>query len=194
MEKIDFLTALKYPFNRPKRLLYALWMLVPVIGWLALFGYVVRIVNEFIEGEYEELPQLHFTEDLKLGFSMFLKSLPFFIAYIALMAGITVLDEDIANILSLLLGFFVLPILHVNFYRKQTVESYFDFGKLGYVMDNIGDYIVTMLKQYATYIIFIVLSIVLIGIPALYFTSLIFTANFYGRFIEEQAEQAEQVL
>lgn len=189
MEKIDFITALKYPFNRPKRLLYALWMLVPIIGWLALFGYVVRIVNEFIEGKYEELPQLHFTYDLKLGFSMFLKSLPFYIVYAVLVAGIMVIDEDIANILSFLLGFFVLPILSVNFYRKQTVGSYFDFGKLGYVMNNIGDYIITMLKQYATSIIFLVLSIVLIGIPALYVTSMIFAANFYGRFVEKQAEQ-----
>lgn len=189
MEKIDFITALKYPFNRPKRLLYALWMLVPIIGWLALFGYVVRIVNEFIEGKYEELPQLHFTDDLKLGFSMFLKSLPFYIVYAVLVAGIMVIDEDIANILSFLLGFFVLPILSVNFYRKQTVGSYFDFGKFGYVMNNIGDYIITMLKQYATSIIFLVLSIVLIGIPALYVTSMIFAANFYGRFVEEQAEQ-----
>ncbi|MDD2613524.1 MAG: DUF4013 domain-containing protein [Methanosarcina sp.] len=189
MEKIDIITALKYPFNRPKRLLYALWILVPIIGWLALFGYVVRIVNEFIEGKYEELPQLHFTDDLKLGFSMFLKSLPFYIVYAVLVAGIMVIDEDIANILSFLLGFFVLPILSVNFYRKQTVGSYFDFGKLGYVMNNIGDYIIAMLKQYATSIIFLVLSIVLIGIPALYVTSMIFAANFYGRFVEEQAEQ-----
>ena len=189
METISFITALKYPFNKPKRLLYALLLLVPVIGWLALFGYVIRIVNEFIEGKYEELPKLHFTDDLILGFSMFLKSLPFYIVYIALLAGIMMIDEDIANILSILLGFFVLPILNVNFYRKQTVGSYFDFGKLGYVMDNIGDYIVTMLKQYATYIIFLVLSIVLVGIPALYFTSLIFAANFYGRFVEEQAKQ-----
>ena len=189
MEKIDIITALKYPFNRPKRLLYALWILVPIIGWLALFGYVVRIVNEFIEGKYEELPQLHFTDDLKLGFSMFLKSLPFYIVYAVLVAGIMVIDEDIANILSFLLGFFVLPILSVNFYRKQTVGSYFDFGKLGYVMNNIGDYIIAMLKQYATSIIFLVLSIVLIGIPALYVTSMIFAANFYGRVVEEQAEQ-----
>ncbi len=189
MEKIDIITALKYPFNRPKRLLYALWILVPIIGWLALFGYVVRIVNEFIEGKYEELPQLHFTDDLKLGFSMFLKSLPFYIVYAVLVAGIMVIDEYKRQILSFLLGFFVLPILSVNFYRKQTVGSYFDFGKLGYVMNNIGDYIIAMLKQYATSIIFLVLSIVLIGIPALYVTSMIFAANFYGRFVEEQAEQ-----
>ncbi|KKG12050.1 DUF4013 domain-containing protein [Methanosarcina sp. 2.H.A.1B.4] len=189
METIGFIDALKYPFNRPKRLLYALWMLVPVIGWLALFGYVVRIANEFIEGKYEELPQLHFTDDLTFGVSMFLKSLPFYIVYIALITGITMLDEDIANILGLLIGFFVLPVLNVNFYRKQTVGSYFDFGKLGYVMDNIGDYIVMMLKQYAISIIFLVISIVLVGIPALYVTSMIFAANFYGRFIEEQEVQ-----
>ncbi len=78
IETISFSEAFKYPFKTPKRLLYALLIFVPIIGWLALFGYGVRLVNEFIEGRYEGPIKLDFMEDLKFGFMVFLKSLPLF--------------------------------------------------------------------------------------------------------------------
>ncbi|KKH48222.1 hypothetical protein EO93_10480 [Methanosarcina sp. 1.H.A.2.2] len=43
------------------------------------------------------------------------------------------------------------------------------------------------LKQYALFIIFAVLSIVLVGIPAMFFTNSIFVANLYGRLVERKA-------
>ena len=36
---ITFEKAFKFPFNRPEGLLNILWVLLPIIGWLALFGY-----------------------------------------------------------------------------------------------------------------------------------------------------------
>ncbi len=77
METISFSDAFKYPFKTPKRLLYALWLIIPILGWFALFGYIVRLVNEFVEGRYEGLIKLDFMEDLKLGFITFLKSSSF---------------------------------------------------------------------------------------------------------------------
>ncbi|WP_440955631.1 DUF4013 domain-containing protein [Methanosarcina sp. Mfa9] len=189
MQKISFTDALKYPFRKPKRLLYVLWALLPVIGWFALFGYIVRITNEFIEGKYEGLPQLHFMEDLKLGFWMFLKSLPFSIVFCIPIVLVMYYDETTADILNLLLSFFVLPVLTINFYRKQTVGSFFEFSKLKYVMNNLGDYLVVMIKQYALIIVFLVFILFLVGIPALYFASTIFTANFYGRVVEKKTGQ-----
>lgn len=185
METISFSEAFKYPFKRPKRLLYILLILLPIIGWFALFGYIVRLVNEFIEGKYEGLPPLSFMEDLKLGFVMFLKVLPFALFYVILFMGITFANETLGSVLNLLFAIFVLPILKINFLRKQTVGSYFEFGMLKYVTENIGDYVLTLLKQYALIIIFAMLFFVLIGIPALYFTTFIFFANFYGRVVKE---------
>jgi len=37
-----------------------------------------------------------------------------------------------------------------------------------------------------TFNVFLVFSLVLIGIPAMYFTSSIFIANFYGNFVEQK--------
>ncbi len=186
MDTISFSEAFKYPFKRPMRLLYILLIFIPLIGWFALYGLFVRIVNEFVEGKYEGLPALHFMDDLVLGFKMFLKSLPFFLVYFIVVLPVIFYDETAGNILSLILGFFVLPVLSVNFFRKQTVGSYFEFGMLGYVAGNIGDYVVAMLKQYALIFVFLILSIVLVGIPAMQFTTWIFIANFYGRYVREE--------
>ncbi|MDD2439425.1 MAG: DUF4013 domain-containing protein [Methanosarcinaceae archaeon] len=185
METISFSKAFKYPFNRPMRLFYILLIFLPIIGWFALTGYIVKIINEFIEGKYEELPQLQFMEDLKLGFLLFLKSLPFFLVYIILIEGASYLNETFGIILNLLGSFFILPILTINFYRKQTVSSYFEFGILKCVTENFEDYVSTFIKQFVLILIFAVLSIVLIGIPAASFTSYIFFANFYGRRVLE---------
>ena len=86
----------------------------------------------------------------------------------------------------MLLALFVIPILAVNFFRKQTIESFFEFDVLKVVKDNLGDYVVTVLKQYVLSIVFLILSIVLIGIPALFFTNSILIANFYGNHIEQK--------
>ncbi|MPM83643.1 hypothetical protein SDC9_130712 [bioreactor metagenome] len=188
IETISFSEAFKYPFKTPKRLLYALLLFVPIIGWLALFGYGVRLVNEFIEGRYEGPIKLDFMEDLKLGFMVFLKSLPFYIVYIIILFAALYVNETFGNIFSFLLGFFVVPMLAVNFFRKQTVESFFEFSVLNVIRDNLGEYIVTVLKQYALVIIFMILSIVLVGIPGMLFTNSIFVANMYGRLVERKAE------
>ena len=186
METISFSDAFKYPFKTPKRLLYALWLIIPILGWFALFGYIVRLVNEFVEGRYEGLIKLDFMEDLKLGFITFLKSLPFYITYVAIVFAATFVNETLGNLVNLLLGFFVVPILVVNFFRKQTLESFFEFQLLDIVRNNLGDYVMAVLKQYALVIIFAILSIVLVGIPAMFFTNSIFIANFYGRLVEQK--------
>jgi len=65
---------------------------------------------------------------------------------------------------------------------KVKTWSYF----LTIPKDNLGDYVVTLLKQYVLSIVFLILSIVLIGIPALFFTNSILIANFYGNYIEQK--------
>ncbi len=190
METISFSDALLYPFKEPKRLLYALLLLIPILGWLILFGYIVRLVNEFIEGRYEGLIKLDFMEDLKLGFVTFLKALPFYILYTVIVFAAIYVNETLGNLVSLLLGFFVVPILVVNFLRKQTIESFFEFQLLNIVRDNPGDYIIAVLKQYALSIVFLILSILLVGIPAMLFTNSIFVANLYGRLVEKRQNPA----
>jgi len=123
-------------------------------------------------------------DDMSLGFTIFLKSLPFIIVYVILISAVNYVSETFGILLNLLLSVFVIPILQVNFYRKQTIKSYFEFDVLNIVKDNLGSYVAVILKQYALTIIFLILSIVLIGIPAMLFTDTIFVANFYGKYTE----------
>jgi len=190
IETISFSEAFKYPFKTPARLLYALLLIVPVIGWLVLFGYTVRLINEFVEGRYEGLIKLDFMEDLKLGFTVFLKALPFYIVYAIILHAATYVSEIFGNLVSVLLGVFVIPLLAVNFMRKQTIESFFEFDILNIVRNYFGEYITTVLKQYALSFIFLILSAVIVGLPALMFTNTIFIANMYGRLVEKGADSS----
>jgi hypothetical protein len=51
-----FISGLRYPWAKPGRLWNVLWFLVPIIGWFALLGYVVRIVQALNKGHVKELP------------------------------------------------------------------------------------------------------------------------------------------
>lgn len=178
---LEFRKAFYYPFNRAKGLLNILWFFLPIFGWFALGGYGVRIVQEFSKGKFKQLPVMDFFNDLKLGFMMFLKALPFMILYIILVMGIDRIDIWFSLGVRILLGFFVVPILTINFLNKQTVGAYFEFGILKSVFSNLGDYLMVVLKSIALAVIFLIMWIVLVGIPAGTFTQYIFLADFYKR-------------
>jgi hypothetical protein len=52
------------------------------------------------------------------------------------------------------------------------------------VFDNLGDYVVALLKTIALRAIFLLLIIVLVGIPAGAFAQNIFIADFYRRYVK----------
>ncbi|MBW2996649.1 DUF4013 domain-containing protein [Candidatus Woesearchaeota archaeon] len=179
-EAIKFKSAFKYPFNRAMGMLNILWLLVPIIGWFALGGYGIRIVQHWIKGDFKELPVFQFGDHLKLGFFMFLKAIPFMIVYGGLQAMLGLMKFS-GTMVSILIGIFIVPMLAMNFFNKETVGAFFEFSKIGPVFQNIGDYIIIMLKSIALQIIFIIMIIVLVGIPAGAFTKNIFVADFYRR-------------
>ncbi len=181
MNKLDFSTAFKYSFNRPMGLLNVLWILLPIFGWFALAGYSIRLVQEFSKGKFQQLPLFSFVSDMKLGFMMFLKSIPFVIAYIILLMILAMLGTGIMTTVMILVSIFAIPMLTVNFFNKETVASLFEFGIINSVFSNLGDYIVVLLKSLLLAIIFMILSIVIVGIPASMFTRNIFLADFYRR-------------
>ena len=147
MKKLDFKTAFNYPFKRPKGMCYILWILLPIFGWFALGGYGIRLVKEFSKGKFKQLPVLKFKSDIKLGFWMFLKSIPFILVYGVVMSIINYTNPWAGGIIRTLLEIFVVPILFIHFFNKETVKSLFDFKILKSVFNSIGDYIVTILKS-----------------------------------------------
>ena len=181
MDKLDFNTAFKYSFNRAKGLLNILWILIPIIGWFAVGGYSIRIVQEFSKGKFKQLPVFSFKSDLKLGFFMFLKSIPFIIAYGVVIAILYAINVWVGVPIRILLEIFILPILFINFFNKETVGSLFEFKIVRSVFNNLGDYIIVILKSILLGLVFLVMIVILVGIPAGSFTKNIFLADFYRR-------------
>jgi hypothetical protein len=183
IEALTFETAFKYPFKRPVGLLNILWILVPIIGWFALIGYNIRIIKNFVKGNFKELPLFNFSQDLNLGFFMFLKLIPFIVI-------ITVINWAFGKIPfvgflgTLFISLFIVPVLIINFFVKETIESYFDFNKVKFVFDNLEDYVITVLKSIGLGIIFLLMFVILVGIPASTFTKNIFFADFYRRYVK----------
>lgn len=180
MKKLAFKTAFNYPFNRAKGMWNILWIFVPIIGWFALGGYSVRIVQEFCKGKFKQLPVLKFENDFKLGFFMFLKGIPFVAAYMIFITILTTIHPWL-NLVRIITDIFMLPMLAINFINKETIESFFEFKILKSVWDNLEDYVIASLKSILLSVIFVFLIIVLVGIPAGSFTKNIFLADFYHR-------------
>ena len=178
--KVRFGQAFTYPFRKFSRIFNILWLLVPIVGLFALYGYVVWITQKFIRGEYRQLPKFHFGKNLKLGFFMFLKGIPFSVAFTVILMLLGYLGA-VGTIITVILSLFVYPMLIMNFMQHETVAAPFNIKAIKPVFTHIGDYLISILKTIALYLIFLVMCFILIGIPALYFTPGIFLADFYRR-------------
>ena len=179
-EKISFGQAFTYPFRKFSRIFNILWLFVPIVGSFAVYGYGVWITQKFIRGEYRQLPKFHFGKNLKLGFFMFLKVIPLMAVISIIYFALSFLGT-VGGIITAILMFFVYPILMINFMQHETVAASFDIKVVKPVFTHIGDYLITILKSIALALIFAVMCLVLIGIPALQFTQGIFLADFYRR-------------
>ena len=126
---------------------------------------------------------MDFGIDINLGFMMFFKAIPFMIVYMVIqfVFGFVPIFGMIG---ILFISLFVIPMLFMNFFKKETVGSLFEFDKVTPVFNNIGEYIVVVLKSIALQIIFLIMIIVLVGIPAGSFTKNIFFADFYRRYVK----------
>jgi hypothetical protein len=184
MTKLKFKTAFSYPFNRAKGLWYILWALLPIFGWLALYGYGIRIIKEFSKGKFKQLPIFKFSSDLNLGFFMFLKAIPFMLAYFIIYAILDFTNSWASGIIGSLISLFVFPVMLINFYNKESVSSFFEFKILKSIFYNFWDYVIAVLKDCALAIVFMIMIVVLVGIPAGAFTENMFLADFYRRKIK----------
>lgn len=180
---LDFQTGLKYPWGKPKRLFYILWILIPIIGWLALIGYAKKIINMIVKGKTKELPEFgSFADNLTKGFMIIIMLIPllivfFLISYIP-QIGIT---------LTILFGLFLVPWLFINLMEKYTVAATFEWGEaVNVVFGNFSDYVVTLIKSIGYSIIYGLLSLILVGIPCQFFGKNIFFADFYARYSKKK--------
>jgi len=138
------------------------------------------LLKEFIKGKFKELPAFKFKSDLRLGFMMFLKSIPFIAVYAFLLLVLGAIagflgiqnQELFVDLINMLLALFVIPMLVINFINKQTIDSYFELEIIKSVFNNFGDYVLALLKNILLSIIFLIMWIILVGLPAGTFTKI----------------------
>lgn len=108
--ELDFGRIFSYLFKDPdwvkKVLMLALMMIIPIVGWLVIYGYMVETAQNVFEGRDVPLPEFDFGRQLSVGFTYILPvfclgGIVFIVAFVAgLMTRIPV-----AGILANLLVF-----------------------------------------------------------------------------------------
>lgn len=172
----------KYPFNKLSRLFYFYWILLPIIGWFWLCGYMLKIIQNLVLGNKTELPEFgSYSENFKKGFFFFVYSLVIG-AVVMLLSIIPLVGQLLAIIFAL-----ATPILTIQYSNKESFSDGFDIKKaFTLIFNNIVDYLVTYFKTIVVYAILLLLSIpiitLIVTIPAAQFFKFYFFAEFYTNY------------
>ncbi len=173
--------ALNYPFKKLSRIWSFYWILIPIIGFLAVTGYIVKIIQNLIAGNDKELPKWgKFGENLGKGFFLFLYALV--IGVVAMVVNFIPILGQIAYLYLLL----IMPMLVINYCKKEKFGDGFAFEKVTkLVFKNFWDYILTVLKTIVVIAALLVASILIVTlivtVPAMQFTSYYLLTDFYRR-------------
>ena len=118
LDKVDIGAAIGYPFRTPDWwktcLIAGLFTLIPVVGPVALLGWMRRIFDEVRSGQESPLPEYSFGEDLSRGWAPFagiLSTMGIFYAIIIVIvlisvgitAGLQAVSPDAASVVGTLL-------------------------------------------------------------------------------------------
>src|SRR3989344_3909252 len=158
MKKVVSITdAVKYPFDNFKRLFNFYYVLIPILGLIALLGYCVKTIQSIMKRMDEELPEFgSFADNLRLGF-------PLAIIFVI-----------------------IAPILIMQHAQKGTIASGLDIIEATHMAaTNFVDYIITYLKVLIVSVIFLIASIpivtLIVTVPASSFSKLLLFTDFYRR-------------
>jgi len=179
--------ALRFPFKRVKRLFYWLWVLIPVIGWLAFSGYIVRIIQFIIKGKYKEAPKFgKFWHNFVLG------------AYawaVGIVIGVVITPFTYLRMTNSVFGIIayyavtiyvalVGPIMVVQLAETESLARAFNVVRAHrIVFGNFSKYIVVVLQQIVVSLVLLIASIPIITIiftfPAMSYSKYYLYARFY---------------
>ena len=177
---VKFQEGLKYPWGKPGRLWNILWFLVPIIGWFALHGYIVRIVQDLNKGRVKELPKMDkFWDKFVLGFMIFIKMIPFCIL-LGIISWILQLIPVAGMVAYGFISLFIVPYLMINLMVTEKFSSLFEFSKVvKVVFGNFRKYVIALIMTLFYVAVYVLLSFVLVGIPCLSFGGNYFLVEFY---------------
>lgn len=174
--------AIRYPWTKMKRAFWFWLILIPIFGWLPLYGYMLDIFQNITGGKDKELP--------KFGkyWGLFVQG--FYYLVFALIVGIVVqlaLRIPVAGWILYVYIMMITPMLLVNYAVKRRFGAFFDIGlatKL--IFGNIIQYIILVLKIIVVTLFWLVCSIPIITLvwtmPAMQFSSGFLIAQFYRKY------------
>jgi hypothetical protein len=179
--------ALKYPFARFKRLFYWLWLLIPIIGWLAFSGYILRIIQDVIKGKHRQVPKFgKFWPNCKLGLLAWIVSIV--IAVVMMLIGLLQLVLGLWGMviyyISVIYISLISPIMIVQLAETENLSKAFNFIRAHkIVFGNFRPYIIMLLKQLVVGIVLLLASIPIITLiftlPAMSYSKQYLYARFY---------------
>jgi len=179
--------ALKYPFAKFGRLFYWLWVLIPIIGWLAFSGYTIRIVQSIISGKYKEVPKFgNFWSNCGIGVYAWILGF--------VLGGITVVFSFlqrpmgiVGSIMYIVVAIYVAlvgPIMVIQLAETESLSKALDVVRAHkIVFKNFRKYIIVVLQQLAVSIVLLIASIpiitLIVTIPAMGYSKQYLYARFY---------------
>lgn len=148
---VNFGKAFTYIFDDEqwfdKLIVPILVSLIPIIGSMALTGYVIRTIKNVVQNEIDPLPRFDFGEDLGRGFRFFLVGLVYSLPVMLVVGLMTIPLLTLNNtdtisalgVIFLILGgllmlaygllmMLIQPIAMANFAVKDTFASGFELG------------------------------------------------------------------
>jgi hypothetical protein len=179
--------AIRYPFVRFRRLFYWLWILIPVLGWLAFSGYCIRIMQFVLKGQYREAPKFGpFWHNCLLGLYSWAVGIAVS-AVIAPFAFWNITGSVIGIIMYYALAVYiglVTPIMMIQLAETEKLARAFDIVRAHkIVFNNFRKYIIVVLQQFVVGIVFLLASIPLITlvvtIPAMSYSKQYLYTRFY---------------
>ncbi|HAE85127.1 MAG TPA: hypothetical protein DCG78_01285 [Anaerolineaceae bacterium] len=165
--KVDFGKAFTYIFDDPKWfdkiIIPILFGLIPIVGWIVIIGYAMRVTRNVANRVDQPLPNCNFGDDLALGFKyvvvMLLYGLIFIV--IAWLIGMfaALIQNDISTVLagfaiavlvmfliaySVFLALF-LPVVQANIAVKDNIAAGFNFKNIfGMLSKNITSWLLVI--------------------------------------------------
>ena len=171
--------GLKYPWGNAKRQWNILWGLIPIYGWFALYGYMLRVIRSIVEGDTQGLPEFGSSWD------NFVKGLVFVLMLIPIYFVVVLLNfiPFVGGILYFIAAIFFLPFIIIHLVVEDRFAASFDFRTWwDVVVGNLKEYFIAFIKSLVYFVVYGFLSIILVGIPGMFFAGNIFLADFYRRF------------
>ena len=174
--------AIKYPWTKMQRAFWFWLIIIPIFGWLPLYGYILDVIQGIVRGNDRELPKFgKYWPSFIHGFYYLLFSV---ILSIVLMI---VMRIPLVGWIAYLYVVLITPMLVANYAVKRKFSAFFDIGlATKMVFGHFIDYIVVILKTIVVMLFWAICSIPIITliwtIPALQFSSQFLLAQFYRKF------------